>query len=249
MTAEELAAKICAAKKYADICPAAVLRVARTLQGRYPSDKAWEKAVKERLHGLTGAFVQGGRGDIDVSDGDEALEALLRQHASTRERLPLSRMDSVYGQIFRLTGSPESILDLACGLNPVYLRARWPLCRVLGIDVSRRCAELSGGVWGDLLQPETLPGERFHIALMLKLLPLLEREREGAGAELLHRVNAEYAVVSFPTRTLSGRNVGMARHYGAWLREHMPGNRREAGVLETENEIYYVLKETEPCRV
>ena len=79
------------------------------------------------------------------------------------------------------------------------------------------------------------------MALLLKLLPLLERQRSGAALEAMGAVDAEYLVVSFPTRTLGGRGVGMAAHYGAWMAEHMPPNRRVADSFETGSELFYIL--------
>ena len=85
--------------------------------------------------------------------------------------------------------------------------------------------------------------ERFHIALLFKILPLLERQKSGSAMEIMNAVNAEYLVVSFPTRTLGGRNVGMEKNYSDWMEAHMPENRTVAARFTTDNELYYVLKE------
>lgn len=56
------------------------------------------------------------------------------------------------------------------------------------------------------------------------------------------RVNAEWIVASFPTRSLGGRNVGMEKHYSEWMEAHVPENRAIAARLTSENELFYVLK-------
>ena len=251
----ELFEKLASNKKYSDVCPDTIRRVISECEGRYKKAKDMEKAVREKLHGVTSAFNELG-GDLSNevmqlgAGDDEALAALLRRHASTRERLPLSAMDAMYARIFETTGKPASILDLACGLNPVYLIKRFG-CHVTGVDISKSCVELIGpasqdasrGIWGDLLCEGSIPADRFHIALMFKILPLLERQKAGSAMQIMQAVNAEYLVVSFPTRTLGGRNVGMADNYARWMQDHLPANREIAATFETENELFYILKE------
>ena len=244
----ELFEKLSQSKKYRDVCPDTIRRVIAECEGRYKKAKDMEKAVREKLHGITSAFnelggdVQRAVAELDTND-DEALTAILKRHASTRERLPLSAMDALYAKIFEVTGQPNRILDLACGLNPVYLLHRFE-CDVVGVDISKSCISLfPGGVWGDLLCENAIPKERFHIALLFKILPLLERQKSGSAMDVMNRIDAEYLVVSFPTRTLGGRNVGMEDNYTAWMEAHMPENRAIAARFTTENELYYILEE------
>ncbi len=240
--------KLSSNKKYSDVCPDTIRRVISECEGRYKKSKDMEKAVREKLHGITSAFnelggdVQREVAELDTND-DAALTEILKRHASTRERLPLSAMDALYAKIFETTGRPTSILDLACGLNPVYLLHRFD-CDVVGVDISKSCVSLiPNGVWGDLLCENAIPQERFHIALLFKILPLLERQKSGSAMDVMNRIDAEYLVISFPTRTLGGRNVGMEDNYTAWMESHMPDNRTVATRFTTENELYYVLKE------
>ena len=238
--------KLSSNKKYSDVCPDAVCRVISECEGRYRKPKDLEKAVRERLHGVTSAFNDLGPSAAQaascISD-DESLADMLRRHASTRERLPLSAMDALYARIFKTTGRPESVLDLACGLNPLYLIHRFG-CRVVGVDISKSCVDLiPEGIWGDLLCENAIPREPFHIALLFKILPLLERQRAGAAMDVMRAVNAKYLVASFPTRTMGGRNVGMEAHYSEWMEAHLPENRAVAARFTTENELFYILEE------
>ena len=70
-------------------------------------------------------------------------------------------------------------------------------------------------------------------------MPLLGAE----GYALLERLNASWAAVSFPTRTLSGRSVGMERNYSSAFEENCPEKYRIAGRFVAGNELIYVLKE------
>ena len=240
----ELFEKLSSNKKYSDVCPDTIRRVISECEGRYKKAKDMEKAVREKLHGITSAFNElSGSAAPAVISCDEELETVLKSHASTRERLPLSAMYNLYARIFETTGQPGRMLDLACGLNPVYLIHRFG-CEVVGVDISKSCiSQFPGGVWGDLLCENAIPQERFHIALLFKILPLLERQKSGSAMDVMNRIDAEYLVISFPTRTLGGRNVGMEDNYTAWMEAHMPENRTVAARFTTENEMYYVLKE------
>ena len=51
------------------------------------------------------------------------------------------------------------------------------------------------------------------IVLMLKIFPLLERQRKGRAFELLSQMGCRVAVVSFPTKSASGREKGMEAFY------------------------------------
>ena len=93
------------------------------------------------------------------------------------------------------------------------LGVRW-----LGIDVDRAvCSAVERAVGGRCPGVEVragdargeIAGERFDLALLLKLIPTLEQLEPGCGARVVRGVPARVVVVSFPRRTLGGRDVGM----------------------------------------
>ena len=254
----EMLEKLLRSKNYRDICPDTVRRVWAECERRYKKAKDVDKAVREALHGISGAFMtpQEARQlayDMQawhVARTDSGLEKMLLRHASTRERLPISDMDALYSRIFAITGSPRSVLDLACGINPLYLAARG--IETVGVDISgaavyavncfhesyrmpasARCA--------DLLCPGAIPGERFDLALLFKLLPLLERQESGSATRAMHAVNARHIIVSFPTRTLGGRSVGMSESYARWMDTHLPNDMDILDQFETRNELFYII--------
>ena len=258
----ELFEKLSTNKKYRDVCPDAIRRVIAECEGRYKKAKDMDKAVREKLHGITSAFVNEQEykkalslaGEWRQDEGippyskETNLEELLSCHASTRERLPLAAMDTLYARIFEVTGTPETLLDLACGINPVYFIAKYPSMQVTGADISGQSVNIitiCGGraLHGDLLCEGAVPPERYDVALLFKILPLLDRQREGSAMAVLNAVNAKYIVVSFPTRTLGGRNVGMEENYSRWMEGHMPENREVAARFVTDNELFFILKE------
>lgn len=251
--------KLLQSKNYRGVCPDTVRRVWGECQQKYKKPKDAEKAAREALHGITGAFMtpqEATQLGYDMhawycNKTDLGLERMLSRHASTRERLPLAEMDALYASIFAVTGRPRSVLDLACGVNPLYLGARG--IETFGVDISGAAVDAVnrfGEVYGmpvsaacaDVLCPGAIPERRFDVALLFKLLPLLERQRSGAASGVMNAVNTEWLVVSFPTRTLGGRNVGMAAHYCEWMEAHLPARRGIAGRFETRNELFFMLK-------
>ena len=255
----DLLDKLLRSKKYRNVCPDTVRRVWADCEQRHSKARDVEKATREALHGITGAFMTPREAlqlgyDMHAWHCDRSdlnLERMLSRHASTRERLPLSQMDALYGCIFEHAGRPRSVLDLACGINPIYIAARG--IETTGVDISGNAVEAVnrfGEVYGmpasalcaDLLCPGSVPSKRFDMALLLKLLPLLERQSTGAALDVMGAVNAKWLIVSFPTRTLGGRSVGMTAHYSAWMDGHIPPGRRVACRFETENELFYILQ-------
>jgi 16S rRNA (guanine(1405)-N(7))-methyltransferase len=58
------------------------------------------------------------------------------------------------------------------------------------------------------------PSEPADLALVLKAIPCLEQLDKAAGSRLLDALDAPHLLVSFPARSLGGRQRGMAAHYG-----------------------------------
>jgi len=243
-------------KNYRDICPDTVRRVFEGKLPLYKSLKEADKAARASLHQITGAFMtadeikQAAKMAGEFAQGDEsALEKTLMLHSSTRERKNSWR--EMYKKAFEAIGSaPESVIDLACGLNPIALGALG-VKKVRGYDIQggatgtvNAWAEAAGwdirGECADLLCD--IAFEKADLALMMKLLPLLDRQKAGAAKELLEKCPAEYVLVTFPTRTLGGRNVGMEEQYSAWMAENTPECLDTVSRFTVDTELCYVLK-------
>ena len=87
--------------------------------------------ARRKLHHIAAAYL--GDPDYEVAEqqiadaiaSDDALaildvcRAIAGQHATARERLRF--IGSYYRKLFAVTGLPNRILDLACGLNPLFV--------------------------------------------------------------------------------------------------------------------------------
>jgi 16S rRNA (guanine(1405)-N(7))-methyltransferase len=235
-----VAGRIAASKRYRGVEEAVVRRLAREELPRAASPDDAVKRVKRRLHQAFGAFQPGGsRGtrlehdlahllEAASSDGSRtALRAVCRElmarHASTRERL--TYLEGFYPAVWEAMGAtPGSILDLGCGLAPLALP--WmeiPSSTTYGaVDVDRTSLALVDSFLGIAGQPHVvlaldLAGEvrlpPSEVALLLKLVPILDRQEANAAARLMQGLESRHAVVSFPVRSLGGRARGMERTY------------------------------------
>ncbi len=325
-----------ASPKYRGVYRGAVERVYREMLRRHKPKEA-EKAARAELHRITGAFLTPGdlkkaRALLEeaVSGDGDALTRVLSLHASTRERL--DTMAELYDRALPALGSPKTVLDLACGLNPLYLGSlgltvrgielqtdaanlvnhwaealHWdvrvtpgdlaenvPLPEAMSRDgrMSADClsecdpfpkaagqaahmvsADLAENVPlpeamgrnvrvtpGDLAENVPLPeamGRNVRMApgypaedvplpeadatLLMKLLPLLDKQMPGGGAALLERLRSKRALVTFPTRTLSGRNVGMKEHYETSFEKNLPFA-RIVDKFTVPGELCYILE-------
>ena len=146
----------------------------------------------------------------------------MRHHASTRERLPI--LENFYATTLASLGSVHSVLDLACGLNPLALP--WmplaPDSRYYACDIyADMIAFLNGffaqaGIRGQARVCDLVagaPDEQVDLALVLKALPPLDQQAKHAGRDLLRALNARHILVSFPAHSLGGRGKGMAENY------------------------------------
>lgn len=221
---EDVIARIMASGKYGGLCEDTVRRVVGEAFMRHKKAKDAEKSARETLHGITGAFMSSGelkRAREHMARGE--MDEALRLHSSTRERMPL---DEFYNALFSYMGRPERVLDIACGLNPYYLGSNG--ISVVGLDINAALMDALNA-WAnasgapvkaqafDVLCENPLPNGDYDLALLMKLLPVLETQRKGAALTLLKAVPARMIAVTFPTRTLGGRKIGMDRHYSEWF--------------------------------
>jgi 16S rRNA (guanine(1405)-N(7))-methyltransferase len=241
-------------KKYSGIAPEAVERARRQLTGRYSTAKETDKALRRALRQMTGAFMspdelKKARALMDdyIAGDKDALMKALSLHASTRERM--RDMDALYNGIFGSCPPSGAILDLACGLNPLYLADKG--YTVIGMDVhggivellndwARACGWDMSASCVDLLGGAELP--ECELALMFKLLPILERQEEGASVRLIQKTPARRMAITFPTRTLGGRAAGMERNYSDWFERVCPDSHAIISRFTAAGELCYIVE-------
>ena len=224
--------------KYRSVCPELIFRVGRKELATRPSLKIAIKETKNTLHQIAGAYLDSvpryadWQRELEAAHGPEAIRELclrwMAQHASTRERLPF--LETFYPAVLAEIGTIRSVIDIACGLNPLSLpwmglgpEVRYDSCDLYGDMMGFVAAFLqrigqagSAQVCDAAVTP---PGQEADLALILKFLPVLEQTERGSTLAWLQRLHAPVLLVSFPTRSLGGRGKGMAEHYETRFRE------------------------------
>jgi len=218
-----VAEQILAASKYRHLDEAFVRRVAGEAAERFRDNADAVKYAKRKLHQAFGVFVAGSPGDAvrrcveAIRSGTDVRDACLsamRAHASTAERI--AWLDPFYEQVAGWCGEPHSVVDLACGLNPLALpwlhvapEARYWCCDI-DRDLAAALARLDGvfpvevqAETCDLLAAASPPPA--DLALLLKTLTTLQQQRNGAGGQVLAALDCPHVVLSLPRRSLSAR--------------------------------------------
>ena len=248
-------------RKYGDTSEETIRELAEEAARRHKKPKAAVKAVRAQLHSIMAPYL----GDPDyareVRRLDEAfaagdagqIEAVCRDalyaHLSTRERLPI--LAEFYERIFAVTGLPRSLMDVACGLNPLALR--WmgldlPLnfyaydIHEPRIDFINHYFQLEGlpplaRARDVAVEP---PQERVDAALFLKEMPRFERNYRGRGRPLLEAIPADFLVVSYPSVSArGGRNL--TGRYRDFMYQLIEGHDWPATELLFDGELVFVL--------
>jgi 16S rRNA (guanine(1405)-N(7))-methyltransferase len=282
MNLEELVSEIQSSARYRAIAPQLVRRIATQEMNKRRSFKETVKEARARLHQVGSAYQEGG---LDMARWARELPALphdpsepilkawcssaMRQHASTRERLPI--MDEFFRTTLAGIAPLRSVLDLACGLNPLSLGwlpmavgAPYYGCEIypelvdflnlylahIGrpgrVEVLDLLDWVSGTEEGGQPGGSALtPAGKVRLALLLKTLPCLEQVEKGVSLPLLDGIQAEYLLVSFPVRSLGGRAKGMPRTYEENFRELISSRSWTVERFEFSSELAFLVHKGE----
>lgn len=231
---DQLVEAILHSKKYRSLYRPTVERIVIDCSKRFPAKKV-AKAVKNKLHQIWGAYyIRPNFNKLYLKVKKEAsvnlnpkdsLKNLLMLQSSTKERLGI--LDDFYNQIFSITGEPKTIIEPACGVNALTHFWMDSSIKYLGYDVDQDLITFLNKVFklfknecqasvklGDILIDELPSAE---MVLLLKVLTILEKQKKGCSLEILKKVKCKYLVVSFPTKSLSGKDKGMVAFYDRWF--------------------------------
>lgn len=219
------------------------------------------KTVRAKLHESYGLF-QIPKNSEDIKRNfikklkqrsltEEDYKNILSLHLSTKERF--DSYDSLYSQIFKLTGKPGSIIDIGCGLNPISSHYM-PLkkFRYIASDIDKsnldfisEFFELSGidgrTIVLDFQNEKDLQKLAFietDICFLFKVLEIDKRVAE----DLITSVNSKFIVASFSTLSVSGKIMSSPQR--DWFEKLLNRLKYKFSTFSTENEIFYVIKKS-----
>lgn len=260
---DRLVTAVSQTSKYQHVSPALIRRIGEAELAKRRSYKEALKATKNKLHQVGGAYQESkinydkvlARLKEAQHGGAEAqretLLDVMRLHTSTKERLQI--LDIFYAET--LAGLPpiHRVMDIACGLNP--LARNW-------MPLAAETSYLAYDIYADTMQFLTdyfalagIPGraevrdviaepptEPVDLVLMLKTLPVLAQIDKTAVPRLLDFLQATYLLISFPTKSLSGRQKGMVPTYDAYFEGWRAGRDWQVKRFEFENELAFLVE-------
>lgn len=204
--------------------------------------KEFLKRIRKRLHDIYGVFSLGDKwkllNGLKKNPSLENHRKILRLHRSTKERL------DCYEEIYRKIGKIDSLLDLGCGLNPF----SYPWMNVkkyIASELSKEDCEFIKeyfkimNINGKVVKYNLLENNKYleaDVCFLFKLLDSLEELEKGISEKLLRRLKCKKIIVSFPTKTLSGKKLNKRRL--KWF-ENLIKNYE---IFEIENEIFYIIE-------
>jgi len=208
-----------------DIPRATLLDILTHESQRSNSRKELEDKFRKSLHNIIAPYLE----DINYPVETVALKNLHDQnpseadlkswckkrmslHASSRERLPY--LDTFYQTITAAIGTPNTILDLACALDPLGLP--WislsQSTRFLAYDIHKpRLLFLqtffnsfypnASAIHQDILTD--IPTQSADCAFFFKEAHRLEKRQPGATIQLLQQLNVDVIVLTLPATDLA----------------------------------------------
>jgi 16S rRNA (guanine(1405)-N(7))-methyltransferase len=260
---EELVEQVQQGASYREIQPDLIRSIGRRELREQRNLRAAVKATRSKLHQVGGAYLAcqpDYAGWVNRLQGlptvreDPALKGFcleaMRAHVSTRERLSI--IDSFYSTCLASISPVNSILDLACGLNPLSLpwmplsnKPLYLACDIYGDMVAFLGAffahlRQNGRVWSfDLSQG--IPDDRVQVVLLLKAIPCLEQLDKSLPLRLMDGIHADHLLVSFPVASLGGRGKGMRANYEAHFMDLIAGRPWQVERHEFPGELAFLV--------
>jgi len=259
---EKIVLEIKNSKKYRHICESTIRNMVLTGLEKNDNIKKAIKYAKKKLHHISALYL----GDPDYDKEGErmkkAVEAgredelkdicleIASHHVSTGERMKI--IDNFYEEIFKVTGKPEIILDIASGLNPLFF-FRMNLSKNVkyyAYEINeKRVAfindffSLAGiapcGKYQDVLVD--YPEEEGDVAFLLKMVHCFEIREKGCTLPLLEKLKVPYLIVSFPTENIhKTRNI--EKIYENMFLKMIKDKPWEIERIRFENELVFCLK-------
>lgn len=248
--------------KYAMLSRDLVEQIARVELKNQGSPAKALKSTRTRLHRLAGAFITQriayakwldilkGYPEINSQAHRETLKQLMLLHASTQERLPF--LEKVYNDLFTLFPKPNSILDLACGLNP--LAIPW---MPIDTETSYHACDIVIPMLDFLkdyfavFRPNThiftqdiasqTPSQTFDLVYLLKTMPLLAQIDKRAPEGLMNTLQFRHLIISYPLKSLGKHSKGMERTYRAQFQSLIADKAYKVQEYVLPNELFFII--------
>ena len=259
--AADIASQVMDSGKYGFIARDTVLRLCQEYMPRYKSKKDVIKAVKKQLHIIHGAFFPDRCHEqammliesSNISDQELSVQ-LMQLHPSTRERMPVLR--AFYDFLAPCLKDAKTVLDIGCGFHP---------CTLPFMGLPDKVTYIAGDINYDTVKVVRAFFDRLHvahdvqildaagklpdvhadIAFLFKLIPVLEQQKKGLAYHLMDMLTAKTIIVTFPVKSLSGREKDMEQFYSSQFEKNLPAAFSIAQKAVVGMELVYIVSKTQ----
>ena len=174
---------------------------------------------------------------------ENKITTLLETHTSTRERMRF------YPQLQKLIAQMHaySILDIGCGLNPLAVAQKGQTYYAYDIkddDITvvtayfEMCGITGTGVTADIQTVQSFP--HTDVTLIFKVLDIVAPNKYALSKELLTKISSPTIIVSFSTRTLSGKKMNSPRR--RWFEQLLSELKYAHRMIASDNELFYIIQ-------
>ncbi len=205
--------------------------------------KALIKIIRAELRIYAGQYSLSSQSKKEKIIKSGNFKELLKHHSSTKERLnDYNLLNEIISSI-----NPKIILDLGCGLNPLAVHSKGVIYHAYDIKkddldiVSAffKANNISGDIHNlDIREVKNFP--EVDLCLILKVLDILGNNKTELAKKFLTEVKAKNFIISFATKTLSGRP--MNRPYRRWFENLLKNLSSKYKMIRTNQELFYIIK-------
>jgi 16S rRNA (guanine(1405)-N(7))-methyltransferase len=196
----------------------------------------------------------------DLKQKEKLILEILESHQSTFERKNIYK--ALYTKIFENEAleKVQKIVDLGCGYNPFsYMLLEFKPAykqEYYAVDINKedekfindffhamkingKCEtlDLTDEKNLDIIRKETSGSD---ICFMFKLLDSLEAKMRGSSAKLIKNTLSEQILISFPLKTIGGRNEIKGKRN--WFTRILKDQNLDSDEFIIENEQFYILR-------
>jgi 16S rRNA (guanine(1405)-N(7))-methyltransferase len=217
------------------------------------------KEIRSNLHKSYGSFQTEDKAKRDdylrkISSINDfrTHDLILSTSVSAKERL--NDYSKLYKKIFSITGKPQSIIDLGCGLNPVslpYMGINSCIYHAYDIDendiaflnryfgLMKHYSNIKGTASVLNLKNNLLKIPKADICFLFKVFDVIEKDNHKLSESIIKSLNCKYIIVSFSTKTVSGKH--MNHPYRGWIERMLERINLKYEKISLENEVFYII--------
>ncbi len=201
------------------------------------------KEIRAELRNLVGRFQKSQKAKAKLLESNNITE-LLKTHSSTAERITsYPELKKIIKQL-----SPNSILDIGCGLNPIALAEKDT--KYFASDINKEDLEIvrqyfrKNKITGKVFiydirsSPKKLP--KADLCLILKVLDIIKNKIHLA--KLLKEIPCQRILISFSTKKLSGKPMSSPRRM--WFERELSKLKFPFKKFASENEDFYLIEKS-----